>query len=800
MKRMLINARQPEELRVALVDGQDLLDVDIETPSRAQTKSNIYKGRIIRVEPSLDAAFVDYGGGRHGFLPFKEIAREYLRDPAEGEDRRQSIQETVTSGQEVVVQVEKEERGSKGAALTTFVSLAGRYLVLMANNPGAGGISRRVDGEERAELREALSGLDIPEGIGLIVRTAGVGRTTEELQADVDYLLKVWEAIRRAARERHAPFLIYQESDIVIRALRDSFRKDIQELLVDTREVYEQAQEFMSLVMPDSIGRLKLYEDRVPLFSRYQIESRIEGAFDQTVRLPSGGSIVIDHTEALVSVDINSARATRGADIEQTALQTNLEAADEIARQLRLRDIGGLIVIDFIDMTPTRHQREVENRLRDALQMDRARIQTGKISRFGLLEMSRQRLRPSLGESSHQVCPRCKGRGHIRNAESLAVSVLRVLAGEAMKEHTGRLVTTLPVEVATYLLNEKRSMLREIEERSGVELLIVPDPGKESPDYTIERVRSDDRSHASHHRTSYNLATPPAPAAARYTAPSRPPPAPEPTVRHLPPPAAPSPPEASPSTPERPGLVRRLLAKIQGEPRESEAAEAAAGKEAPEESRVSRPKPTRRGRRGGGGGAATSASREGEARRAEEPRQRPRSGRRGEASDAKRPAGAPRAARPAARSGSGGRTAANPGAAAQGSSSRDRPPPPPAAASSPRIEAEAPRAATPDRASPEAPGAVSTHPGAGTDSPPASAAEGAASGAARRSRTRRGRRGGRRYRRPASAAADASTATGDAVAAGEAPKAAAPVPTPGSASPVGSPAAARVPETESLPG
>ena len=531
MKRMLINAKQSEELRVALVDGQNLLDVDIETPSRVQKKSNIYKGRIIRVEPSLDAAFVDYGGDRHGFLPFKEIAREYLRGPGDNEDRRLAVQEAVSPGQEVVVQIEKEERGNKGAALTTFISLAGRYLVLMANNPGAGGISRRVEGDERAELREALSGLDIPEGIGLIVRTAGVGRTTEELQTDVDYLLQVWEAVRRAAEERPAPYLIYQESNIVIRALRDNFRKDIQEILVDTPEVYEQAREFMSLVMPNSVNRLKLYQDRVPLFSRYQIEGRIEGAFDHNVRLPSGGSIVIDHTEALVSVDINSARATRGSDIEQTALQTNLEAADEVARQLRLRDIGGLIVIDFIDMTPVRNQREVEQRLRDALEMDRARIQTGKISRFGLLEMSRQRLRPSLGESSYQVCPRCNGRGNIRNTESLAVSVLRLLAGEAMKEHTGRVVAALPVEVATYLLNEKRAALREIEQKSGVELLVVPDPGKDSPDYAIERVRSDDRGHASHHRTSYDLATPPPPVVPPTEKP-RTPPAAEPAVGH----------------------------------------------------------------------------------------------------------------------------------------------------------------------------------------------------------------------------------------------------------------------------
>ena len=483
------------------------------------------------------------------------------------------MQEAVSSGLEVVVQIEKEERGNKGAALTTFISLAGRYLVLMANNPGAGGISRRVEGDERAELREALGGLDIPEGIGLIVRTAGVGRTTEELQTDVDYLLQVWEAIRRAADERPAPCLIYQESNIVIRPSGTIFAKTSRRSWsIRTPEVYEQAREFMSLVMPSSVNRLKLYQDRVPLFSRYQIEGRIEGAFDHTVRLLSGGSIVIDHTEALVSIDINSARATRGSDIEQTALQTNLEAADEIARQLRLRDIGGLIVIDFIDMTPVRNQREVEQRLRDALQMDRARIQIGKISRFGLLEMSRQRLRPSLGESSYQICPRCNGRGNIRNTESLAVSVLRLLAGEAMKEHTGRVVAALPVEVATYLLNEKRAALREIEHKSGVELLIVPDPGKDSPDYSIERVRSDDRGHASHHRTSYDLATPPSPNIPD-TVRRSPPPASQPAVRHLPPPAASAPASAPAPAEEKPGLLRRLfsrpIAAVRGESQET---------------------------------------------------------------------------------------------------------------------------------------------------------------------------------------------------------------------------------------
>ena len=799
MKRMLINAKQPEELRVALVDGQNLLDVDIETPSRIQKKSNIYKGRIVRIEPSLDAAFVDYGADRHGFLPFKEIAREYLRESGEGEDRRQAVQEAVTSGQEVIVQIEKEERGNKGAALTTFISLAGRYLVLMANNPGAGGISRRVEGDERAELREALGGLDLPDGVGLIVRTAGVGRTTEELQTDVDYLLRVWEAIQRASRERSAPFLVYQESNIVIRALRDNFRKDIQEILVDTQEVYEQAREFMSLVMPNSVNRLKLYQDRVPLFTRYQIESRIEGAFDHSVRLTSGGSIVIDHTEALVSVDINSARATRGSDIEQTALQTNLEAADEIARQLRLRDIGGLVVIDFIDMTPVRNQREVENRLRDALEMDRARIQIGKISRFGLLEMSRQRLRPSLGESSYQVCPRCNGRGNIRNTESLAVSVLRLLAGEAMKEHTGRVVAALPVEVATYLLNEKRSVLREIEQKSGVELLIVPDPGKDSPDYTIERVRSDDRGHASHHRTSYDLAAPPAPAVPEIAV-HRPSPVAEPALRHLPPPASPPEPEVAPApATEKRGLVRRLMTpitRIFGEQQES-------GTGAASESPANQgdaPVPAPRGRRRSGRGRRESDSRGEETRRSEEPRRRARSGRRAESGDSKRSSGSERPARPAGqpdseRSGNARRTE-------RAGPERRRSPP---AGASPATAAVP--ASEPPAAAPRAP-AVEPVP----DSSPSSA-EG---GAGRRQRTRRGRRGGRRYRRPASDASSAGTPSGDTATNGDGSKAAttaSPADTPpgdvaangdGSkpaASPPGvAPSAQASPKVESIPG
>ena len=492
MKRMLVNATQPEELRVAMVDGQRLYDLDIETPSREQKKGNIYKARITRIEPSLEAAFVDYGAERHGFLPFKEIARSYFGTSKTDASGRVSVKDALREGQELIVQVEKEERGTKGAALTTFVSLAGRFLVLMPNNPRAGGVSRRIEGEERAQMREVMNALQYPSGMGVIVRTAGVGRTVEELQWDLDYLLHLWEAIQRAAETRPAPFLIYQESNLIIRALRDYLRSDIGEVIIDDPEVHEQARQFMEQVMPQSLHKLKLYQDRIPLFSRFQIESQIESAFQREVPLPSGGSIVIDHTEALVSIDINSARATKGADIEETALQTNLEAADEIARQLRIRDLGGLIVIDFIDMAAARHQREVENRLREALKMDRARVQVGRISRFGLLEMSRQRLRSSLGESAHEVCPRCEGQGSIRSVESLALAVLRVLQEEAMKERTGRVIAHLPVEVATYLLNEKRRHLEQIEDQHGVRLTLVPTPALETPKYRIQRVRVDE--------------------------------------------------------------------------------------------------------------------------------------------------------------------------------------------------------------------------------------------------------------------------------------------------------------------
>ncbi len=505
MKRMLFNATQPEELRVALVDGQKLYDLDIETAQRESKKSNIYKGRITRIEPSLEAAFVDYGAERHGFLPLKEISRSYFRPDADTSGRV-NIKDVLREGQEVVVQVAKEERGNKGAALTTFISLAGRYLVLMPNNPRAGGVSRRIEGEERAEAREALNQLKIPSDMGVIIRTAGVGKSVEELQWDLDYLLNLWRSIEEAAKERPAPFLIYQESNLITRTIRDYLRNDISEILIDEPSVYEQAREFMAQVMPHNLNKIKLYQDPVPLFTRYQIESQIESAFQREVRLPSGGALVIDHTEALVSIDINSARATKGGDIEETALNTNLEAADEIARQLRLRDLGGLIVIDFIDMTPARNQREVENRLREALKMDRARVQIGRISRFGLLEMSRQRLRPSLGESSQMVCPRCSGQGTIRGVESIALSILRVIEEEAMKEKTAKVIAQVPVDVATFLLNEKRRILSDIEKRQKVQILLVPNTHLDTPHYDVERIREGEDGEVSKH-PSYELAT-----------------------------------------------------------------------------------------------------------------------------------------------------------------------------------------------------------------------------------------------------------------------------------------------------
>ena len=567
MKRMLINATQEEELRVALVDGQKLYDLDIESPGHEQKKANIYKGKITRVEPSLEAAFVDYGAERHGFLPLKEIARNYF--PAGySYQGRPNIKEVVKEGQEVIVQIDKEERGNKGAALTTFISLAGSYLVLMPNNPRAGGISRRIEGDERTELKEALSKLTVPDGMGLIVRTAGVGKSAEELEWDLHVLRGHWNAIQEAAEGGSAPFLIHQESNVIVRAIRDYLRRDIGEIVIDNPVVYERAKKHIELVRPDSLKLVKLYDGDVPMFSHYQIESQIESAFQREVRLPSGGSIVIDPTEALTSIDINSSRATKGSDIEETALKTNMEAAEEIARQLRLRDLGGLVVIDFIDMTPVRHQREVENCLRDAVRQDRARIQLGRISRFGLLEMSRQRLRPSLGESSTHVCPRCLGQGTIRDNESLALAILRLIEEEALKDNTGQIHGQVPVDVAAYLLNEKRKSIASLEQRYNVEIYIIPNEQLETPHFSVERVRSGEEASV----TSYSLKTAvpkPAytprdsqsgprteqPVLQGFTAPA---PAPAPSVTAAPTPA----PVASVAVAAGPSLISRVCAVV----------------------------------------------------------------------------------------------------------------------------------------------------------------------------------------------------------------------------------------------
>ncbi|MDG4813057.1 Rne/Rng family ribonuclease [Hydrogenovibrio sp. 3SP14C1] len=490
MKRMLINATQSEEVRIALVDGQKLYDLDVETPHHQKKKANIYKGTITRIEPSLEAAFVDYGAERHGFLPFKEIAEEYY--PDNKNSGRLSIKDILKEGQEVIVQVQKEERGNKGAALTTQITLAGPYVVMMPNNPKAGGISRRIEGEDRSETRDALQDLNMPEGMGLIIRTAGVGKSTEELQWGVNYLVQLWEAIQKASKEKSAPFLIHQESDIVILAIRDYLRQDIGEIIIDDMETFHKARDFVQHVMPHQVYKVKPYQDTIPLFTRFQVESQIETAYTREVTLPSGGAIVIDITEALTSIDINSSRSTKGGDIEETAYHTNLEAACEIARQLRLRDIGGLVVIDFIDMHSNRHQRDVENKMREAVKSDRARVQIGKISRFGLLEMSRQRLRPSIEESTQMVCPRCNGVGVIRGVQSLALSILRLLEEEAMKENTRRVTVQLPVDVATFLLNEKRHQIINIEDRHNLHVLIVPNEHLDTPDYLMERTRSGD--------------------------------------------------------------------------------------------------------------------------------------------------------------------------------------------------------------------------------------------------------------------------------------------------------------------
>lgn len=556
MKRMLINATQPEELRVALVDGQWLYDLDIENRNREQKKANIYKGRITRVEPSLEAAFVDYGAERHGFLPLKEISREYFSKSPNDSEGRVKIKDVVKEGTEVIVQVDKEERGNKGAALTTFISLAGRYLVLMPNNPRAGGISRRIEGEDRAELRDALSQVTIPNGMGIIIRTAGVGRSAEELQWDLNYLLQLWESIDKGAQDAKAPAFLFQESNVIIRAIRDYLRQDVGEVIVDNKESFELASGFIGQVMPNFGSRVKLYEDDIPLFNRYQIESQIETAFQREVKLPSGGSIVIDVTEALVSIDINSSRATKGGDIEETATQTNLEAADEIARQLRLRDMGGLVVIDFIDMQSSRNQREVENRIRDALAMDRARVQIGRISRFGLLEMSRQRLRPSLGEVHSKVCPRCNGQGTIRGTRSLALSILRLVEDEAQKERSAEIRAIAPTSVATYLLNEKRKTIFNIEQRNSTRVVVVPNAEMTTPHFEVQRLRDDDEGTL---ETSYKIVATEEHVEPETITDEAPVKLPQPLVK----PTAPLQQAPTPEVKPEPGLIKRLISWLQ---------------------------------------------------------------------------------------------------------------------------------------------------------------------------------------------------------------------------------------------
>ncbi|HXZ49568.1 MAG TPA: Rne/Rng family ribonuclease [Usitatibacter sp.] len=637
MKRMLFNATQAEELRVAIVDGQKLVDLDIEHAGKEQRKSNIYKGVITRVEPSLEAVFVDYGAERHGFLPFKEIAKQYMVSEA-GEFGRSKMATHLKVGHEMIVQVDKDERGNKGAALTTYVSLAGRYLVLMPNNPRGGGVSRRIEGEERNELREVMDQLQVPDGMSLIARTAGIGRSAEELQWDLNYLLQLWNAIEKAAEEEKAPCLIYLESSLVVRAIRDLFQPDIGEILVDTPGIYDQALSFMSTVMPANVNKVKLYRDDIPLFSRFQIEHQIESAYRRDVTLPSGGAIVIDHTEALVAIDVNSARATRGHDIEQTAFNTNVEAADEVARQLRLRDLGGLIVIDFIDMESAKNQREVENRLRDALRHDRARVQVGKISRFGLLELSRQRLQPSLEETTHTPCPRCHGTGYIRDTASTALHVLRILQEEAMKENTAAIHAQVPVDVATYLLNEKRSEIFKIETRLKVNVLLIPNPNLETPNYHVERLRHDSPQ-LDVQTPSYEMVTVPdeEPVGLPTKAPEARPPRPEPLVKGITPeqpapvaaeqPAAPRPvPAAAPAVPapgaaneERAGgIIERLFGWLR---KPAEPAPAAARAEVPatEESPARGGQRTpERGRGRGGEEGRREGRRGGESRRGEE--------------------------------------------------------------------------------------------------------------------------------------------------------------------------------------
>ncbi|MBD3754618.1 MAG: ribonuclease E [Gammaproteobacteria bacterium] len=604
MKRMLINATQPEELRIALVDGQTLYDLDVETPHHQKKKANIYKGRITRIEPSLEAAFVDYGAERHGFLPFKEVADEYYPD-SKPESGRFTIKDVLKEGQEVIVQVQKEERGNKGAALTTQITLAGPYTVMMPNNPKAGGISRRIEGEDRSEIRDALRDLDIPEGMGMIIRTAGVGKSAEELQWGVNYLIQLWDAILKAANDRPAPFLVHQESDIVTLAIRDYLRQDIGEVLIDDMDTFHRAREFIQLVMPQQVYKVKPYQDKVPLFTRYQIESQIESAYQREVKLPSGGAIVIDITEALTAIDINSSRSTKGGDIEETAFHTNMEAACEIARQLRLRDIGGLVVIDFIDMHSSKHQRDVENKIKDAVKSDRARVQIGKISRFGLLEMSRQRLRPSIEESTQIVCPRCNGVGVIRGVESLGLSILRLLEEEAMKENTRRVTVQLPVDVATFLLNEKRAQITRIEDRHNLHIMIVPNEHLQTPQYSLERIRNGEEMA---HSASYEIKTMILPEDHLVTEAPKVIIQEEPAVKNLQPSAPP--PSAAVAVEKKPGLLSRMWKAL--------TSFGAGEEEKEDEKRREDNRGRRDGRRDSRSSGGRNASRRGRGRRGEE--------------------------------------------------------------------------------------------------------------------------------------------------------------------------------------
>jgi ribonuclease E len=726
MKRMLFNATQAEELRVAIVDGQKLIDLDIETAGKEQRKGNIYKGIVTRIEPSLEAAFIDYGSERHGFLPFKEISRSFFQsdvDPA-----RARIQDVMHDGQELIVQVDKDERGNKGAALTTFISLAGRYLVLMPNNPRGGGVSRRVEGEERNELRDLIGQLEVPGGMSIIGRTAGLGRTLEELQWDLNYLLQLWRAIENASKQQGGAFLIYQESSLVIRAIRDYFHQDIGELLVDTDSIYEQARQFMAHVMPGNVNRVKMYRDDVPLFSRFQIEHQIETAYARQVPLPSGGAIVIDHTEAMVAIDVNSARATRGADIEETALRTNLEAAEELARQLRLRDLGGLVVIDFIDMENSRNQREVENRLREALRYDRARVQMGKISRFGLMELSRQRLQTSLGETSHMSCPRCHGIGHIRSVESSALHILRILQEEAMKENTAAVHAQVPVDVATFLLNEKRSEFHAIEQRLKVNMALIPNVHLETPAYTVTRLRHDELNQMEPLPASYRMVDQPA-EAEKALAPGQEarPTRPQAAVQGITP-EQPAPVPVEPVAPPKPSILQKIFGWLTRMPE----AKPEPAQTRPREVRRPPREGGRRERRGGGRDEAQASRRSGAGEGQQRPPQQRRD-RSGQPDRGERASERPSARRPLPETALRGEASAGTGTEQRAvHERRERP------ERAERVERPE-RADRPDRA--ERPDRVERQERAPRPERPRMEGEGASGDGEGRGRRRRGRRG-----------------------------------------------------------